>query len=152
MDVDVGPFSMKSLIDSCCDIIEPLVQSGVQVVQEVAEDADDARTDADKLRHVIGNLLSNAVKFTEAGEIVVHVKTIHDQLVITVSDTGIGMPKEALDTIFDEFQQVAGLEAERNGTGIGDYKEVYRIAGWDYLCGKRGRQGHHIYSSDSDSL
>ena len=68
---------------------------------------------------MIGNLLSNAVKFTEAGEIAVRAKKIHDQLVIVVSDTGIGMPQEALDTIFDEFQQVDGSEQKQKGTGLG---------------------------------
>ncbi|MDP6040101.1 MAG: ATP-binding protein, partial [Candidatus Latescibacteria bacterium] len=58
-------------------------------------------------------------KFTEDGEIAVRAKTLHDQLVISVSDTGIGMPKEALDTIFDEFQQVEGSEQKQKGTGLG---------------------------------
>ena len=89
------------------------------LIQEVAEDADDANTDEGKLRHVIGNLLSNAVKFTDSGEIAVRVTNVHDQLVISVSDTGIGIPKEALDTIFDEFQQVEGSEQKQKGTGLG---------------------------------
>jgi len=91
----------------------------VTLIQEVAEDADDANTDEGKLRHVIGNLLSNAVKFTDSGEIAVRVTNVHDQLVISVSDTGIGIPKEALDTIFDEFQQVEGSEQKQKGTGLG---------------------------------
>ena len=49
----------------------------------------------------------------------VRVKAIHDQFVITVSDTGIGMPEAALDTIFDEFQQVEGSEQKQKGTGLG---------------------------------
>ena len=102
-----------------CGIVEPLVQAGVTLIQEVAEDADDANTDEGKLRHVIGNLLSNAVKFTDSGEIAVRVTNVHDQLVISVSDTGIGIPKEALDTIFDEFQQVEGSEQKQKGTGLG---------------------------------
>ncbi len=48
---------------------------------------------------MIGNLLSKAVKFTESGEITVCTKKIHDQLVISVSDTNVGMPQETLDTV-----------------------------------------------------
>ena len=46
-------------------------------------------------------------------------RTSHDQLLISVADTGIGMPKEALSTIFDEFQQVKGSEQKQKGTGLG---------------------------------
>ena len=67
---------------------------------------------------MIGNLLSNAVKFTDEGEIAVRARTVQDQLLISVSDTGIGMPPESLDTIFDEFQQVKGSNAGHS-TGLG---------------------------------
>jgi signal transduction histidine kinase len=119
MDVEVAPFSIENLITTCCDTIEPLVKSGVELKKEVSEGADDASTDEAKLRHVIGNLLSNAVKFTDEGEIAVRARTVQDQLLISVSDTGIGMPPESLDTIFDEFQQVKGSNAGHKGTGLG---------------------------------
>jgi len=119
MDVDVASFSVETLITTCCDTIEPLIKSGVELKTEVSEGADDAFTDQSKLRYVIGNLLSNAVKFTDQGEITVRAKKIHDQLVISVSDTGVGMPKESLETIFDEFQQVDGSEQVQKGTGLG---------------------------------
>lgn len=119
MEVDAEVFSLKGLVAACCDTVEPLVQTGVRLVQEVGDEADEVNTDEAKVRHVVGNLLSNAVKFTEEGEIAVRTKKIHDQLVITVSDTGIGMPKDALETIFDEFQQVAGSEQRQKGTGLG---------------------------------
>ena len=119
MDIEARSFSVKRLILSCCGLVEPLVGEGVALTYDVPDEADGACTDEGKLRHVIGNLLSNSVKFTETGEIAVRAKTIHDQLVITVSDTGMGMPGEALDTIFDEFQQVKGSEQKQKGTGLG---------------------------------
>ncbi len=119
MEVEAKPFSVKKLIASCCGAVEPLVTPGVNLRYEVAEGADEACTDEDKLRHVIGNLLSNAVKFTEEGEIAVRTRIIHDQLLMTVSDTGMGMPAEALETIFDEFRQVKGANQKHRGTGLG---------------------------------
>ena len=119
MDVDAKPFSVKKLITSCCGTVEPLVKPGVDLKYEVPDGVDEACTDEDKLRHVIGNLLSNAVKFTDEGEIGVRVRTVHDQFIISVSDTGIGMPQEALSTIFDEFQQVKGSDQKQKGTGLG---------------------------------
>ena len=119
MDVEAGPFSVKQLILSCCGTVEPLVNPGVDLKYEVPDEVGEACTDEDKLRHVIGNLLSNAVKFTDEGEIVIRARTVHDQLLISATDTGIGMPAEALETIFDEFQQVKDSDKKHKGTGLG---------------------------------
>ena len=119
MDVEVKPFSVEQLVETCCGTVEPLVKAGVVLKSEVDDGVGEMRSDEGKLRHVIGNLLSNAVKFTEDGEIRVRVRTVHDQLIIAVSDTGIGMPQEALETVFDEFQQVGGGEQAQKGTGLG---------------------------------
>ncbi|GEM_PF-4208910 len=119
MEVEARPFSVKKLIATCCGTVEPLVKAGVGLRFEVSDEVGEVCTDDGKLRHVIDNLLSNAVKFTEEGEIVVRAQVVHDQLFIIVSDTGIGMPAEALDRIFDEFQQVEGARQKHRGTGLG---------------------------------
>jgi signal transduction histidine kinase len=65
-------------------------------------------------------LLSNAVKFTEKGEIKVAAWRDNGALKLTVSDTGIGMKKEALDLIFEEFRQADMSSTRRyGGTGLG---------------------------------
>ena len=77
--------------------------------------------DGDKLERVMMNLLSNAIKFTPSGgqiEVVVH--DSDDWVVITVKDTGIGIPQDKQDIIFERFRQVDGsLRREREGSGIG---------------------------------
>jgi signal transduction histidine kinase len=66
------------------------------------------------------NLLSNAAKFTEKGEIKVAAWQENGNLKLTVSDTGIGMKKEALDYIFEEFRQADMSSTRRyGGTGLG---------------------------------
>ena len=119
MEVDARSFSVKDLIASCCGTVESLVNPGVNLKYEVPDGIGEARTDGDKLRHVVGNLLGNAVKFTEKGEIVVRARTVHDQLLVSVADTGTGIPEAALETIFDEFQQVKGSDTAHKGTGLG---------------------------------
>ncbi len=69
---------------------------------------------------VFVNLIGNALKFTEKGEIHIQVRLAAGHPEIRVSDTGIGIPSEELDRIFDKFHQVdSGLTREVGGTGLG---------------------------------
>jgi CheY-like chemotaxis protein/anti-sigma regulatory factor (Ser/Thr protein kinase) len=77
-------------------------------------------TDEQRLRQVLRNLLSNAVKFTESGRVELRVRMVDDRVAFTVTDTGKGIPKENLTTIFAAFQQVDGTTSRRyGGTGLG---------------------------------
>lgn len=78
-------------------------------------------TDTEKLQQVINNLLSNAIKFTpENGEVEVKITEQEKQIELMVSDTGMGIPEEALSNIFDRFYQVnKPANAPSKGTGIG---------------------------------
>src|SRR5690606_8676069 len=79
-------------------------------------------TDRQRLDQVIKNLLSNAVKFTQQGEVRLEVKHDADknQVLFVVSDTGIGIPEDKREHIFEAFQQADG-STRRNygGTGLG---------------------------------
>ena len=77
--------------------------------------------DSEKLRQILVNLLSNAVKFTDAGgSIEISSMQEGSRVVIRVRDTGIGIPADKLDVIFDPFIQVrANLTRPHGGTGLG---------------------------------
>jgi len=79
------------------------------------------RADAEKLRQILVNLLSNAVKFTSAGGQIEISCAMQDAVgLIRVRDTGIGIPSDKLETIFDPFVQVrADLTRPHEGTGLG---------------------------------
>jgi CheY-like chemotaxis protein/HPt (histidine-containing phosphotransfer) domain-containing protein/anti-sigma regulatory factor (Ser/Thr protein kinase) len=78
-----------------------------------------------RVRQVLLNLLANAVKFTEKGEILITTKTVEEtgdriSVEIAVSDTGIGIPEDKLDTIFEPFTQADGSTTRKyGGTGLG---------------------------------
>jgi signal transduction histidine kinase len=92
----------------------------VRLVTDIAPDIPPLKTDRDKLKQSVLNLLSNAVKFTENGEIKVAAWRENGSLKLTVSDTGIGMKREALDLIFEEFRQADMSSTRRyGGTGLG---------------------------------
>ncbi|WP_052741727.1 ATP-binding protein [Kiloniella litopenaei] len=81
--------------------------------------------DPNRLRQVLINLLGNAIKFTEKGHVTLSAQqTVHENdnrfLIISVTDTGIGIPKDRLKDIFDEFTQAdASISRRYAGTGLG---------------------------------
>jgi signal transduction histidine kinase len=91
-------------------------------VANVAPDLRPIRTDRTKLKQVLLNLLSNAIKFTQHGSVTITVvpRPERDGLRITVEDTGIGIPAEHIDAIFDDFRQLDQSHTrEYGGTGLG---------------------------------
>jgi two-component system NtrC family sensor kinase len=121
MEVSPVRFELRELIQVAAATVEPLLKPDrVRFVAEVDPDLPPLHTDRDKLKQVVLNLLSNAVKFTDEGVVKVAAWRAGDRLKVAVSDTGIGMPPEALDYIFEEFRQVDMSSTRRHGgTGLG---------------------------------
>ena len=114
-------FAIDAVIDDCLRTAEPLIKSDrVRWVQEVESDLPKIFTDEDKVRQILLNLLSNAAKFTEEGRVTVRARSHDEMLVIEVADTGIGIPAEAQELIFEEFGQTEdGATRQHSGTGLG---------------------------------
>jgi signal transduction histidine kinase len=112
---------IDSLVDRCLRTVEPLAQpKGLNLTKDVDANLPELVTDEEKLIQILINLLGNALKFTERGEVSLAVENSGDQVLFTVSDTGMGIPEDALSTIFDEFSQVdASSTREHVGTGLG---------------------------------
>ncbi|MGL5347435.1 MAG: ATP-binding protein [Peptostreptococcaceae bacterium] len=79
--------------------------------------------DVDKVEKIVLNILSNAIKFTnKGGRIILEIKNIENKVAISIKDTGIGIPEEKLEDIFDSFEQVdRTLSRGTEGTGMGLY-------------------------------
>jgi signal transduction histidine kinase/CheY-like chemotaxis protein len=121
MSVNIMPFELAPLVDTCFATVESMVKGGrVRLLKEVPDDLPEVLSDQDKLKQIIINLLSNALKFTEEGEVKLSATVEDASLRVAVSDTGIGIPSDALEYIFDEFRQVDGSSTrEHGGTGLG---------------------------------
>ena len=120
MDVNSERFDVAELVTSACDTVSPLIQEGVELCQDIADDIGEAHTDKARLQQMVINLLSNAIKFTDSGGVTVNAGVEDGQLVIAVSDTGKGIPADELPTIFDEYRQAEGSESSvQKGTGLG---------------------------------
>lgn len=121
MEVKATSFILQPLIDTAVTTIQPLVKTpAVDLRTDIPSDLPKIYTDQEKLKQILINLLSNAAKFTHHGEIRVDARVLDDRLEISVSDTGIGIPPDALEKVFDEFQQAdTSTTRAYGGTGLG---------------------------------
>jgi PAS domain S-box-containing protein len=114
-------FDLAQVLQSACSAYIPIASDkGVTIRAEVEEVAGIYSGDATRVRQVIANLVSNAVKFTPSGLIAVTAKALPGGVEISVTDSGVGIPPEALLHIFAPFAQADASTTRRHGgTGLG---------------------------------
>jgi signal transduction histidine kinase len=120
MELEVTSVSLPALIESTMRVMrERASRGGIGLSVEIDSDIGPIEGDERKLKQVLVNLFSNAVKFTPVGgRVAVIARCDGDALTIAVRDTGVGIPPEEQQRIFEEFRQ-AGGGATREGTGLG---------------------------------
>ncbi len=144
MEVNVEPLSLSDLLETLEQKFRPLAQEkGLAFQLKIAEGLPAfLQTDGQRLKQIMNNLLSNAFKFTSLGKIVLSIQRViseqlsvisyqlsnkapfdgetKDLIAISVIDTGIGIPKDKQQVIFEAFQQVDGTTSRSyGGTGLG---------------------------------
>ncbi|MDG1892093.1 MAG: ATP-binding protein [Verrucomicrobiota bacterium] len=128
LQLEETDFSLREIIDACSKLIQPeLRQKGLAFESTFnQEDPPLIKGDRKRLQQIILNLIGNATKFTDEGSITVHrnINRVNEQTVqfdISVSDTGIGIPEDEHDGIFELYSQVSrNLHSEGLlGSGLG---------------------------------
>jgi signal transduction histidine kinase/CheY-like chemotaxis protein len=96
-------------------------QKSLQLVKKIDTNIPEISGDRDKLIQVIINLISNAVKFTNSGFVTCDVYRKNDELIVSITDTGIGIAMDDYSAVFEQFKQVGGdtLTDKPKGTGLG---------------------------------
>ena len=118
-------FDLGDLVEEMVETYRPLcAKNGNELVVERTSDLGSVEGDATKLRHAVFNLLSNAAKFTKGGRVTLTVsrkrKSEGDWIRILVEDTGIGISRENLSKLFQNFNQAEAPTATKyGGTGLG---------------------------------
>jgi CheY-like chemotaxis protein len=131
MDFEEQPFDLRELLETSLDLLKMKAsEKGLELAYIMEESTPPAIIgDAARLRQILINLLNNAVKFTDEGEVVLSVKPENGRkkkneenlmLHFSVRDTGIGIPEDRLDRLFQAFSQVdASTSRKYGGTGLG---------------------------------
>lgn len=108
-------------LDNLAELFRPMAQSK-RLSLQMSCILDDTTLVTDELRldQILANLLSNAIRYTKEGGITVSVTAeTSDRLTIQVSDTGVGIPQDELDCLFDPYYRASSSDAEDGGTGLG---------------------------------
>lgn len=105
----------------------------IQLVNLVDEGAPYVDGDEDRIQQIFYNLIGNAIKFTHEGKIIVSYSVKENYIEVSIEDTGIGIPKERLNTIFNIYEQGEGISEKYGGTGLGLYitKKLIKLHGGD---------------------
>jgi signal transduction histidine kinase len=125
VEISRRPVNLGSCLDEVTSTCRNLVsQNGNEFIFEKSEDLGIIETDETRLRQILINLLGNAGKFTEKGTVALRViraaTATGDQIVMSVEDTGIGIPPEALSGLFTDFHQAdSSTSKSYGGSGLG---------------------------------
>ncbi|HEX9092636.1 MAG TPA: PAS domain S-box protein [Coriobacteriia bacterium] len=126
IEIESRDFRIEPLVRETAGILEVRAhEKGVELLIDIAPGTPDLmHGDPSRVRQVLLNLLGNAMKFTESGKVRLRVDTVDAGDVVTVrfavTDSGIGVPQEKLETIFDAFTQADSSTTRRyGGTGLG---------------------------------
>jgi signal transduction histidine kinase len=137
--------SLGELVGSVVAKLEPLRSSGLTVQVQVDEGLPTVLLDLRKTSRILSNLLSNAYKFTpDGGQVTVSATVRAGMAVLTVADTGIGIPEAELPRIFDKFRQAnRGVVREHEGTGLGlsIVRELVRFLGGEVTVASEPGKG-----------
>ncbi len=115
------PVNMQAMTELVYTLSQPLIgNKDLQLINKIDPNLPGAQADENRIQQVMHNLIGNAIKFTDQGQVITEAEVKGSLLEISVSDTGIGIPEDKIDRIFESFEQVDGSTArEYQGTGLG---------------------------------
>ncbi|MCC7267861.1 MAG: response regulator [Caulobacteraceae bacterium] len=136
MELEDGVIDLAGVVGGVQSTFQALAEAkGVALVADIAPAAEGFwRGDPTRVRQILSNLVSNAVKFTSEGEVGIAVEATRRGLVLTVSDTGPGVPADRLPLLFDKFVQADASTTRRHGgsgLGLAICKELAVLMGGD---------------------
>lgn len=114
-------FNIMDLLHECKDIMASKAEEDHIQIRVIDPDGlSTLEADRDKIKQVILNLLSNALKYNRPnGSVILKTESHEDEMIISVQDTGVGIPEDAIGHIFEKFYRVRESESKAIGTGLG---------------------------------
>lgn len=145
IEPQVGEVSLADLFEDLAREFAPTAEAK-GLALEFSPAALTVSTDRMLLTQLLQNLIGNALKYTERGKVSISHTLDSDALTLKIEDTGIGIPEEKLDRIFDEYYQVDRQGTKRLGVGLGlaIVREVARLLGFSVAVTSKFGQGTRV--------
>lgn len=146
LELTDSPFDPVALIEDVTELMAPRAQAkGIEISSLIGPGLPGRLVgDVERLRQILLNLVGNAVKFTQVGGVGIEAEAAAGEFVVTIADTGPGIPAERMATIFEEFEQ-GGMTGHRDqaGTGLGlaIARRLAHAMGGGITAGNRERGG-----------
>ena len=117
----MNTFDLKRLLEDCCEMELPrAAEKNLDLSLSVEPNLPRLTADRDKIKQVVINLINNGIKYNRpGGKVNVSALTDQNQFILSVSDTGPGIPPDSLPNLFTRFYRVPGTEKMSTGTGLG---------------------------------
>jgi signal transduction histidine kinase len=121
LEVRAEPFDLRESVERVVASVRPSAElKGLELVVRINLEAGGMTGDRRRVEQVLINVVNNAIKFTERGMVTIDVERGAENVVVRVTDTGIGIKPEDLATLFLPFRQIdTGLSRQHEGTGLG---------------------------------
>lgn len=120
--LDIKNIDLRSMTDAVITILSPLLSGkDIKIYNEISEKERFVKGDENRIEQILINIIGNAIKFTESGHIKINSCSAPDnRITVRVTDTGIGIPEEKHEAIFESFVQSDGsISRKYGGTGLG---------------------------------
>ena len=115
------PLDLAAIARVVLTLSRPLLAGrALTLVSEIPANIPLVMADENRIQQILHNLIGNAIKFTEKGRVTLSTRTVDNMIAVTVSDTGIGIPPDQFEEIFNSFSQLDGTTTRAyGGTGLG---------------------------------
>ncbi|HEY9668677.1 MAG TPA: ATP-binding protein, partial [Coleofasciculaceae cyanobacterium] len=121
INLNIKAVGVREITNIVLILSQPIVgKKDLQLINNIDPELPPVAADENRLQQILYNLVGNAIKFTPSGTVEVYAAVVNNELEITVSDTGIGIPSDKIDRIFESFEQADGsIAREYGGAGLG---------------------------------
>lgn len=120
-EIEISNFNLCNCVNDIIELIKPqIMEKNLELDLAKGDCHVEMRSDINKVKHIVQNIIGNAIKFTEKGKISISLTQENQNINLKIQDTGIGIKKEHIEHIFDEFRQAdSGTARKYGGTGLG---------------------------------
>ena len=149
LKLTIKTVDIRTITDVVIHISKPLIKGkSVNLINEINPSTSMVNADEDRMYQIMHNLIGNAIKFTNEGSIEIAATEKEDMVVVSVKDSGIGIPEDKIDDIFKSFEQVdASITREQGGTGLGltITKQLIELQGGSIWVESKVDEGTIVY-------